>query len=83
MQAYILVKMNGMNGRPTVGWHWATSGECASNDPARTAFEADGDACELLDTVDGRGTGRVTRVGWTTTDARHLKLGRGRSNPRA
>lgn len=75
-KAYIVVRMTAIKSRPTIGWHWAESGSCASNDPARSAYEDNRDADALIDVVEMRGRGRVTRVGWTTTDARFLKLGR-------
>lgn len=81
-QAYMLAKMTALPGRPTVGWHWAESGECASNDPERAAFEVGRDGSNLIEAVELRGAGRVARVGWTTTDARCLKLGRGSPRPR-
>lgn len=82
-QAYILCKMTAIPYRPTVGWHWGESGNCDISDPEREAFRVWGDGDALIESVERRGSGRVARVGWTTTDARCLKLGRGRSKPRA
>lgn len=81
-QAYITVKIAALPGKPTVGWHWAESGLCASNDHERAAFEAGNDGDRLLEAIEKRGPGRVARVGWTTTDARCLKLGRNDGKPR-